>query len=102
MERDEFVAALRAEGIPASIGYPIPLNCQPVFTRQAFDTRLTGYDPNYRPTQFEQLHLPACEAACRQAVWLTQNMLLGTLDDMHDIVAAVRKVQEQTAAVVRR
>lgn len=93
MSRDDFVAALCAEGIPASVGYPIPLNCQPVFADLAFDTRATGYDPHYAATQFDRLELPACSRACAETVWLWPNMLLGTAADLDDIVAAVRKIQ---------
>lgn len=90
--RDRFVQALNAEGIPASIGYPVPLNQQPLFKHRAFDTHATGYDPKYGPTQYEKLSLPVCEQACRETVWLPQNVLLGTEEDLADIVRAVRKI----------
>ena len=99
LDRDRFVAALQAEGIPSSIGYPIPLNCQPLFVNRAFDTRATYYDPTYVPTRFERLDLPVCAKACNETVWLFQNMLLGATDDMDDIVAAVRKIQQNAPAL---
>lgn len=89
----DFVDALRAEGIPAIVGYPIPLTRQPVFAKHIFDHRATGFDPNYAPTQYANQHLPVTEAACNQTVWLTQNMLLGTDADMQDIMTAIHKVR---------
>lgn len=97
--RDRFVAALRAEGVPASVGYPVPLNLQPLFVNRAFDTRATSYDPAYAPTRFEQLDLPVCRRACDETVWLTQNVLLGGEDDLADLVAAARKVRQHAAAL---
>jgi dTDP-4-amino-4,6-dideoxygalactose transaminase len=95
--RERFVAALRAEGIPASVGYPIPLNHQPLFTGVAFDRRATGYDPDYPPTRFAELDLPVCEKACEEAVWLPQSLLLGGESDMADVVEATGKVQRHAA-----
>ncbi len=94
MSREAFVRALNAEGIPASSGYPVPLYRQPLFEELAFDTRATGYDPAYGPTQYGRLELPQCERACRETVWLPQNVLLGDESDLADITSAVRKVQE--------
>jgi len=91
--REEFIAALTAEGIPCSVGYPFPLYRNPLFTELRFDTQATGYDPNHAPTAFDCLHLSNTEAACRETVWFTQNMLLGTESDMADVVAAVEKIQ---------
>jgi hypothetical protein len=66
---------------------------------RSFDKRATGYDPNYAPTQYERLDLPACAAACRETVWLYQQMLLGTADDMHDISMAICKIQRNASAL---
>lgn len=100
LSRDQFAAALHAEGIPASIGYPIPLTRQPIFLNRNFDQLATQYNPNYPPTQFDRLELPVCIRACEETVWLTQNVLLGTLEDMADVAAAVRKVQAHSAALL--
>lgn len=101
LDRDTFLRALRAEGIPASGGYAIPLNRQPVFVERAFDTVATGYDPAYPPTRFAALDLPATERACAEAVWLPQNLLLGADADLADVVAAVEKVRRNAAALRR-
>jgi dTDP-4-amino-4,6-dideoxygalactose transaminase len=94
--RDRFLAALQAEGIPCSGGYATGLYAQPLFTGRAFgpfggaarDADAAGYDP---------ARFPACEQACAEAVWLFQQMLLGTRDDMDDIVRAVEKIYEGRA-----
>jgi dTDP-4-amino-4,6-dideoxygalactose transaminase len=93
LSRARFIEALRAEGIPASPGYPAPLNLQPIFVNRAFDTRATGYDPDYPPTQFERLDLPATTQVCGETIWLTQNLLLGTPGDLADIVTAADKIR---------
>lgn len=100
LSRERFIDALRAEGIPASPGYPAPLNHQPIFAKRAFDTRATGYDPEYPPTQFDRLELPATTAACAETIWLTQNLLLGTPDDLADIAAAAAKIRRDAGALL--
>lgn len=86
-----FVRALQAEGIPASAGYADPLYAQPVFLNTAFGPR--GRSVPW-PVDYRSCHCPATEAACREeAIWLTQNMLLGTRSDMDDIVEAIEKVR---------
>ncbi len=41
------------------------------------------------------------ELAGEQAVWLTQNMLLGTETDMDQIVEAIRKIESYAGELVR-
>ncbi len=93
MSLSAFAAALCAEGIPASTGYPMPLNHQPLFTQRAFDLRATDYDPSNPRTQFENLELPVAERVCRETIWLPQNLLLGSKEDVLDVVAAIDKIQ---------
>lgn len=95
LSRDAFVAALREEGIPASAGYPYPLNRQPLFQTLSFDTRATGYDPLYPPTQYGRLDLPVCERACAETVWLPQNVLLADEAGLADVTAAIDTVQRR-------
>jgi dTDP-4-amino-4,6-dideoxygalactose transaminase len=94
--RDRFLAALQAEGIPCSGGYATGLYAQPLFADRAFGpfggARRVSGNLHYEPTGF-----PACERACAEACWLFQAMLLGTREDMDDIVRAVEKVYEGRA-----
>ncbi|MDZ7339467.1 MAG: DegT/DnrJ/EryC1/StrS family aminotransferase [candidate division KSB1 bacterium] len=87
-----FIEALRKEGIPCSPGYSLPLNRQPVFLRKSFGPRGTTVP---LPVDYSAVHTPVTERACyEEAVWFTQNMLLGTRDDMADIVEAIAKIKE--------
>jgi len=63
-----------------------------VFANRAFDTRATHYNPDYGPTQFERLELPACSRACAETVWLWPNMLLADATALEDIVTTVHKL----------
>ncbi|QJW91572.1 DegT/DnrJ/EryC1/StrS family aminotransferase [Spirosoma taeanense] len=97
LSRDGFLKALRAEGIPCSSGYAT-LNNQP-YLNDAFQSK------NFRkayPKEMldfrgyvEQNQCPQNDKLCNQeAVWFTQNMLLGSKSDMADIAAAIEKVHK--------
>lgn len=89
----DFAAALRQEGIPASVGYSRPLYQQPVFERQLFDLRATGWDRRRTATRYEGVSLPACEQLCGRTVWLPQWLLLAGAEEMADVVDAIAVVQ---------
>jgi dTDP-4-amino-4,6-dideoxygalactose transaminase len=78
LSRERFVEALQAEGIPCSTGYARPLYQQP-----PLDDRYSRILP-----------CPNAEQACREAIWLTQNILLAEPAEMEDIMRAVIKVRE--------
>lgn len=97
--RERFMEAVRAEGVPVSPGYPHPLYKNPLFMQK-------GEGPKFCPrscpyydgdVDYTSLNLPECEAVCRDTMWLTQNMLLGSAEDMKDIVTAFRKVAENAS-----
>lgn len=44
---------------------------------------------------------PANDRLCEEAVWLTQNMLLGPRSDMDQIAEAILKIQEHAGALAR-
>lgn len=85
--REEFLQALRAEGIPCAQGYP-PLNQSPALEDglQRLQKLIGNVPPINRCPMAEKISL-------NEAVWLTQNMLLGSEADIDDIVAAVSKIQ---------
>lgn len=90
--RERFLEALRAEGVPCSPGYGLPLYRQPLFEQLAFGP-FTGYRQTVPDLDYTRVSCPVTERACREeAVWFTQPMLLGTQADMDDIVEAVAKV----------
>jgi dTDP-4-amino-4,6-dideoxygalactose transaminase len=85
-------AALGAEGIPASAGWP-PMHRYPMFQPRL--SRLpvpTAFPERF---DFEQMHLPAAEGiAGRAALWLGEAVLRAGRQGVEDVVAAVRKVWE--------
>lgn len=89
--------AMRAEGIPCSAGYN-PLNKEP-FIREMLKTR--PYKALYPREAIERWQerneCPVNDRLCEEAVWLTQNMLLGTKTDMEQIAEAVRKIKSSAA-----
>jgi dTDP-4-amino-4,6-dideoxygalactose transaminase len=92
--RERFVAALVAEGIPCSEGYTIPLYRQEFFLNKAFGP-YTGWRESRPDLDYASMVCPVCERfSTETGVWFSQPMLLGTREDMDDIVRAVRKIQE--------
>lgn len=75
--REDFLKAMAAEGIPCSGGYAAPLYRNPMFSDPA-------------PHRV----CPAAEQACREAVWFEHRLLLGTREDMDDIIQAVRGIHD--------
>ncbi len=101
LPRAKFLKALAAEGIPASGGYS-PLNKQS-FLRDALGSK--GFKRLYSKDVLEgwegRNQCPANDRLCEEAVWFTQNMLLGDREDMEQIAAAVRKVQAHAGSLAR-
>lgn len=101
LPRARFLEALNAEGIPSSPGYS-PLNEEP-FIRATFKTRAFQrlYPPDVLTNWAERTACPANHQLCSEAVWLTQNMLLGPRADMDHVAAAIRKIQKHTGDLVK-
>jgi dTDP-4-amino-4,6-dideoxygalactose transaminase len=96
LPRAQFLAAVAAEGIPVSGGYPFPLYENPMFIEKRFINGAfplgTAYHDDIDYASFAE-RCPMAERACREeAVWMTQNLFLGTQQDMDDIAAAIEKV----------
>jgi dTDP-4-amino-4,6-dideoxygalactose transaminase len=95
LPRKGFLNALKAEGIPCSSGYAT-LNNMP-FLGNAFQTKnFTKMYPKERldiNKYNEQNKCPMNDRLCNEeAVWITQNMLLGPKSDMDDIAMAIEKI----------
>jgi dTDP-4-amino-4,6-dideoxygalactose transaminase len=91
-EKKSFIEAMQKEGIPTSPGYSIPLYKQPVFAKKAFGPRGQSID---LPVDYESMVCPETEKACYdEAIWFTQNVLLGSKEDMDDIVETINKIKE--------
>ena len=93
IHRNDFVAAVAAEGIPALGGYAFPNYANPLMTSAETRARYraAGIElPDYR--QYAD-RCPNAERACSQeAVWLEHRLLLGTKQDMDDIIGGFAKV----------
>ena len=93
LSREDFISALQAEGIPAYKGY------SPLYREKLFALNPSEY-PWLEGRSYDDLSLPVCEFACNEeAVWLAQNVLLGTESDMEDIVRALAKVQQNIGEI---
>lgn len=89
----EFAAAMRAEGIPMTVGYPEPLSRQEMIVAQRAAIRERLGLPQEPPEE-----CPACVAICAQGLWLPQYTLLGETADLDDIVAAACKIGQAWGA----
>ena len=101
LPRSMFIKALAAEGIGASSGYT-PLNKEP-FLKATLDSR--GFRAIYSRERIarweEKNQCPRNDRLCEEAVWLTQNVLLGEKSDMEGIAEAVRKIQAYAGELAR-
>lgn len=90
--KNAFIDAMRKEGIPTSPGYSLPLYKQPVFIKKSFGPR--GRQVNI-PVDYQSVFCPETEKACyEEAIWFTQNVLLGTREEMDSIIEAIAKIKE--------
>ncbi|MBL8850385.1 MAG: DegT/DnrJ/EryC1/StrS family aminotransferase [Planctomycetaceae bacterium] len=101
MSKALFLKALAAEGVPASGGYS-SLNKQP-FVEQFLTSR--SFQRVYSRERLKQYRdenvCPANDAMIERTCWLTQNVLLGSRDDMESIAEAVSRVQQHAGELVR-
>jgi dTDP-4-amino-4,6-dideoxygalactose transaminase len=87
LPRERFLATLQAEGIPCAPGY-VPLDRSPALLDGL--SRLRAFREDVPPPRA----CPVADRLCTQeAVWLTQNMLLGSQQDMDDVVRAIAKIR---------
>jgi len=92
--RDRFVEALEAEGIPFSAGTDSILQEEPLFVTDPdeFPLSYKGYG---KRMDYSQVSTPIARRAWKEeGVSCYQSVLLGTQEDMDDIVEAVMKIQE--------
>jgi perosamine synthetase len=101
LPRNQFVRALRAEGIPCSTGYG-RLN-EASFIRDAIHSRpyVRVYGEKAVDEWAERNRCPENDKLCEEAVWFMQNMFLGPRSDMDEIAEAVRKIQAHAPALAR-
>src|SRR5436309_3002958 len=88
---ERFIAAMNAEGIPNQASYP-PLHELHMFRNGEYRKRLAGAQAS-EDHAFLQQKFPHTQRAAWETVWIPQPALLGDEEDMHEIAAAVRKIQ---------
>jgi dTDP-4-amino-4,6-dideoxygalactose transaminase len=86
LSREEFVEYLNAEGIPASVCFPV-LSKTKFFVENDFNGRSVNYDKK------EEHDLTNANKAAENMVWLHHRTLEGDKEDLKEIVGAVKKIQ---------
>ena len=90
LSKAEFADLLNSEGVPCFMGYPEPLYKQPVFQDKEFMCYSIPESVDYK-----DVYCPETEKACyEECIWINQNILLGTKEDMELIAGAIKKIQE--------
>lgn len=90
LSKPEFARMLAAEGVPCFMGYPHPLYKQPLFQNKNFMCYAIPENVSYK-----NVSCKVTERACyEEAVWIMQNAMLGTRDDMKKFAEAILKIQK--------
>jgi dTDP-4-amino-4,6-dideoxygalactose transaminase len=101
LTRAQFIKALDAEGIPSSGGYTA-LNKMP-YLKNVLETK--NFKLMYQPEMLdynkfmERNQCPLNDQLCEEAVWFTQNILLGSKSDMDDIVNAIKRIHKNAGKI---
>lgn len=94
----KFIQALEAEGIPTQASYP-PVHALALFKSGEYLKRLLPeHAAEHKPYQDKDFSVT--QVGFENTVWLVHRTLLGTQEDITDIVAAVRKIQDQAKSLV--
>ncbi len=89
LPKAEFAKMLAAEGVPCFMGYPQPLYRQPLFQNKNFMCYAIPESVSYKDVSCR-----VAEKACyEEAVWIMQNAMLGTKEDMDLFAQAILKIQ---------
>lgn len=96
LSRAKFLEALRKEGLPASGGYKV-MHTQE-FMRNALNSRVYKGFYDKKMLDFENYkqrnNCPENEKLCSDAVWFTQNVLLGSRQDMEGIATVIKNISK--------
>ena len=102
LPREKFVDALNAEGVPCSSGYN-ELNKMP-FLKNAFNSKF--FQKIYPKERLdyekyaEENKCPMNEKLCNEeAIWITQNVLLGSKSDMKSIAVAIKNIRNNAEKI---
>lgn len=100
ISKSTLARALQAEGIPASVGYSKPLYKEPYLE---YFKKCPLSCPHYgKSMDYSNVKMPATEKACYyEGLWLPQYVLLGSRDDMDDVISAFEKIKENMDEIIR-
>lgn len=103
LSRAKFLEALSAEGVPNSVGYG-QMNKDSYVTSLASNKHyLKIYGEKTMKEWLERNQCPQNDAlTSEQSVWLFQNMLMGSREDMEQIAAGIRKIQQYAAEIAKK
>ena len=87
ISRKMFIDAMRAEGIPIGYWYNTPM-----YRASFLKSNLFGQNLN-----FSDVHCPETEKVCQSGLAFSQNVLMGTEEDMEDIIKATVKIRRNVA-----
>jgi len=91
LPKEKLLRALWAEGVPADVGYGMPLYKQPAFRRQ----NLKGVMPKgIEVPDYEKLYLPAAEKFTAEEITLPHPILLGEREAVDLVVSTMEKIKE--------
>jgi dTDP-4-amino-4,6-dideoxygalactose transaminase len=102
LPREDFLKALRAEGVPCSSGYTPYLNTQP-YLQHAFQTK--NFKKMYPEEMLdfekyaERNQCPENDQLCNEAVWIFQSLLLAEESDMDDIATSIAKIHQNAEKI---
>jgi len=98
--RDKFLEALRAEGVPCSVGaHGAPIYHNPLFQRMDFGPTGCPIKCSFygREIDYSKVYCPEAERIYQhEAASFSHRMFLGGIDDMDLVLEAVRKIRENT------
>src|SRR5215831_5765230 len=94
----ELIKAMNAEGIPDQASYP-PVHALHVFQNGEYRKRLYGLQAA-ESHAFLRAAYPNTHRTAFKTIWIPQQALLGDENDMHEIAAAWRKIQQYAKELV--
>jgi 3-amino-5-hydroxybenzoate synthase len=99
LKTDDFIKALNAEGIPTQASYP-PVRKLAVFESGEYKKKLLPEQAKEKHA-FLKADCPVTDDAFENTVWLVHRTLLGDAKDTKEIVDAIKKIQAQSASLVK-
>jgi len=91
IDKDKFVKALNAEGVPCGVGYGLPLYKNPAFKKENLEPL---YAKGANLPNFESLSLPNSEKFCKEQITIPHQVLLTDKKYLYLVLEAVKKIKE--------